>query len=90
MGRAVAPGEPRWTEEDTVLAVEWQRLQAETCGGCGQPLTDSMDEASDWDLHKLQCFACETKEKAEAAAEKPIPGRKLSVTYAGRRPVQPD
>lgn len=87
MGRVPAAGEPRWTEEDTALAVEWTRLQSETCSGCGQPLTDSMDESAEWDLHKLQCFACEVREKAEAAAEKPVPGRKLSVSYAGRRPM---
>jgi len=90
MGRVPGPGEPRWTEEDTALAVEWQRLRDETCSGCGQPLSEGLDEASEWHLHKLQCFACEVKERAEQAVEKPIPGRKLSVSYAGRRPVLPD
>ncbi|WP_327703641.1 hypothetical protein OG530_19315 [Streptomyces decoyicus] len=91
MGRAVGPGEPQWTEEDTLLAVEWQRLQDALCGGCGHPLDESLDEGNDYEVHRITCFACQVKERAEKAAAEAenadTTGRKLTTVLIGRRPV---
>ena len=91
MGRVRGSGEPRWTEEDTLLAIEWQRLQSETCSGCGHLLTECLDEANDYEATTVTCFACQVKERAEkAAADKDnadTAGKKLLATYVGRRPV---
>jgi hypothetical protein len=94
MGRVPRPGESRWTPEDTSLAVEWQRLQSEMCGGCGQPLSESLDEGSDYQVHTITCFACQAKEEAEKSLREAentrLEGRKVTAMYAGRRPVIPD
>lgn len=87
MGRAVGPGEPQWLEEDTVLAVEWQRLQRETCGGCGHLLEESLDEATEYEVHSVVCFACQAKEQAEKrlhdADNASTAGRKLVAVRIG-------
>lgn len=92
--RVPGPGEPRWTPEDTALAVEWQRLHDEICGGCGQPLSESLDEGSAYHVKKIMCFACEAREQAEHAMRTAdntrTDGVKVTVAYAGRRPVIPD
>lgn len=76
------------------MAVEWQRLHNEVCGGCGQPLIEALDEASDYEAHVIVCHAClvkEQKERADAQADNvDTAGRKIAVTYAGRRPVIPE
>ncbi|MER8083849.1 hypothetical protein ABTZ57_01470 [Streptomyces sp. NPDC094048] len=91
MGRVRGPGEPEWTQEDTLLAVEWQRLADETCGGCGHLLSESLDEANEYEPRRITCFGCQAKEKAEkAAAEREgadLSGQKLTVVWAGKRPV---
>ncbi|WNI16612.1 hypothetical protein [Actinacidiphila sp. ITFR-21] len=93
MGRAPGPGESRWTPEDTALAVEWQRLRNETCGGCGQPLEQSLDTYALYEVHDLVCHGCEAKELREKAmaenANSSTAGRKVSVSYAGRREPVP-
>jgi hypothetical protein len=87
MGRVRGPGEPRWTEEDTALAVEWQRLQQETCGGCGHLLEESLDEATEYEVRSLVCFACQAKEQAEKALHDneraATAGRKLVAVRVG-------
>lgn len=90
-GPTPAPGEPRWSQEDTLLAIEWQRWQNEICHGCGHPLSESLDEGNDYEAKPITCFACEAKERAEkAAADKDnadLAGRKISAVWAGRKPV---
>ncbi|MEU7044931.1 hypothetical protein AB0A77_28285 [Streptomyces varsoviensis] len=89
MGRAVAPGEAEWLEEDTVLAVEWQRLQDQTCAGCGHPLAECMDEAVEYEVESRTCFACQAREQTEKALlakdNADLTGRKLIVMKVGRR-----
>ncbi|MFF9123157.1 hypothetical protein ACF09J_07645 [Streptomyces sp. NPDC014889] len=93
MGRAVPPGEPEWTQEDTLLAIEWQRLQDETCQ-CGHLLSESLDEANEYEPKRITCFACQAKERAERAASEregaDLSGHKITVTLVGRRPVVGD
>ncbi|MFJ6293191.1 hypothetical protein ACIQJX_07505 [Streptomyces griseoviridis] len=91
MGRVRAEGEPEWLQEDTLLAIEWQRLQDETCGGCGHLLSESLDEANDYEARKITCFACQAKELAEHAASEregaDLSGHKMTVIHTGRRPL---
>jgi hypothetical protein len=63
MGRVVAPGDPAWTEDDTLLALEWQDWSSQICPGCGHHLTDSTDEANHYETRDRVCFACEAKEQ---------------------------
>lgn len=76
------------------MAVEWQRLQSETCGGCGHLLSESLDEGNSYEPSHVTCFACQVKERADrAAAEREnadTAGRKSFVKWAGRRPVIDD
>lgn len=91
MGRALVAGEPRWTQDDTLLAIEWQRWQSEICGGCGHPLSESLDEGNDYQARQLACFACEVKERAEKAASAKenadTSGKKITAVWVGRRPL---
>ncbi|ANZ17453.1 hypothetical protein O1L44_16280 [Streptomyces noursei] len=63
MGRDVAPGEPAWTEEDTALAIEWQRIQDTTCAGCGQPLAECLTDDGGYETAVVRCHGCKAKEK---------------------------
>lgn len=84
MGRAVGVGEGAWTEEDTLLAVEWQRRQDMTCAGCGQGLDDSLTDAGGFETELIQCYGCTVKEErtAELAeAERPRYGVKVLVHH---------
>ncbi|MEU9400538.1 hypothetical protein [Streptomyces sp. NPDC048242] len=94
MGRVRVPGEAEWTQEDTLLAIEWQRLQDETCRGCGHLLAESLDEANEYEPQRITCFACQVKERAEKAASEregaDLSGHKLTVVHVGRRPLLDD
>ncbi|WP_424216023.1 hypothetical protein ACN20G_28155 (plasmid) [Streptomyces sp. BI20] len=82
MGRAVAAGEGAWTEDDTALAVEWQRIQDETCAGCGQPLSESLEDDGGFVTELIRCHGCKAREErvAELAeAEQPRHGVKVLV-----------
>ncbi|MGA5629794.1 hypothetical protein ACPCTH_33500 [Streptomyces cellulosae] len=84
MGRQVKPGQAEWTEEDTALAVEWQRMQDEKCRGCGQPVTESLDDAGGYETELVRCFACQALEerRAELAKEeRPLHGVKTVVRH---------
>lgn len=61
-----APGEPVWTEEDTEAALAWQAIQDSTCGGCGNPLAESMnpDNESGYRVTRLVCHGCRAREHA--------------------------
>lgn len=64
MGRVVLPGEAEWTEEDTLLATEWKYLEGFVCGGCGQDLRHSLEDAGAYDTETIRCYGCEAKERA--------------------------
>jgi protein-disulfide isomerase-like protein with CxxC motif len=65
MGRAVSKHEAPWTPRDTLLAIEWQRIQTETCSGCGQHLIDSLDSENEglFDTQVIICHGCAAKER---------------------------
>lgn len=77
-----------------MLAVEWQRLKNEICKGCGQSLEESLDKLAEYEVHDVICAGCEAKETRErslAEAENAkTEGRKVYVTYLGRREPFPE
>jgi hypothetical protein len=83
MGRVPGPGEPRWTEEDTAYALEYEAWAADVCPGCGHHLSESTDEEHQYDTQDRVCFACEAKEthiKALQENERAVTaGRKVGV-----------
>lgn len=63
MGRPLpGPGEPLWTDEDRAYAFALLDLEADTCTGCGQSLTESMDPEREelWKAEVVRCHACGT------------------------------
>lgn len=64
-GRVVLPGQPLWTKEDTDLAVALTEIEADRCGGCGQPRSESMDPANEYAYRAdpLRCFSCAARER---------------------------
>lgn len=79
-GRAVAPGEPMWTDEDTDLALEWQAEKNLRCGSCGHPLDESTDadNARAYQAHEVVCYGCmviDLRRKALSEQESDMAGR---------------
>jgi hypothetical protein len=62
-GRIVRWVAPPWELVDVALALALQRVDAETCDGCGHPLAESTDPANEGryltDL-PVRCHACTT------------------------------
>lgn len=56
------PGEPLWLDDDRAWALALLQVEAETCTGCRQPLTESMDPALEeaWRAEVVLCHACAT------------------------------
>lgn len=60
LGRVVADGEPLWTDEDRAWALALLAEEAGNCGGCGQPVSESMDPVNEfaYRVERLRCHAC--------------------------------
>lgn len=71
MGRVVADGAPRFTHDDTVLAVALQHLDAAACSGCGQDRRQSTnpDNEYKWRADAVRCHACAARDRKAAAHE---------------------
>ena len=56
-----------WTDADRFDALVWQTVDDDTCSGCGQPRTESMDPDNQgaYAAKRFVCFACEAKHRAE-------------------------
>lgn len=55
--------EPEWTAEDRAWAFADLQLEADTCGGCGQPLSESTDPEREGGYEAplpTRCHACTT------------------------------
>jgi hypothetical protein len=65
MGRVVKRGEPWFTEEDTELALEWQREKDLECPGCGLPRDETMqkDHHDHYTASALRCHACAARDR---------------------------
>ena len=65
LGRVVKRGEPEWTTEDRVAALEWAAHQKSLCPGCGGPRVETFDIAMDdhYDVTALQCHKCAARDR---------------------------
>lgn len=62
MGRGdSAPGDV-WSRRDWLLAQALTEYESLLCGGCGRPVTESMDSANEFGfgVTVMQCHACMT------------------------------
>jgi hypothetical protein len=65
--RSVTVRESEWTAQDLAEAMALLKVEADTCSGCGEPLSESTDpEASGgYDVDDpIVCFACAPLNKA--------------------------
>lgn len=55
-----SPGEPLWLDEDREWALAAHFNDLDTCGGCGQPLSESRDPANEYGYttEPMRCHAC--------------------------------
>lgn len=60
MGRAVAPGEPLWLDEDRAWALALAQVERDSCPDCGQPWSESSskDHEFAYEAELLRCHAC--------------------------------
>lgn len=54
------PGEPLWLPEDRAWALALAEVEADTCKGCGQSLTQSMAPANEFGFRGslITCHGC--------------------------------
>lgn len=69
LGRAVAPGEALWTEEDRAWALALAEVEADTCPDCGQPWSEATDPKNEFEYRAelVLCHACATSAKTVRA-----------------------
>jgi hypothetical protein len=80
--RAVTVREPEWTDQDRGWVLALLAEQADTCGGCGQPVSECFDPKTmrEWQAVERQCQACRVVEaQHEANAEASTRRRGLRV-----------
>lgn len=60
MGRAVAPGEPLWLEEDRQWALALWEVEADACPDCRKPWGEVTDPAHEgrYATELVTCHAC--------------------------------
>ena len=60
LGRVPAPDEPLWSDEDREWALALLDVEADTCGGCGQPLSESYLPENEYayTVTPSRCHAC--------------------------------
>ncbi|MFE6785201.1 hypothetical protein ACFVFF_23380 [Streptomyces sp. NPDC057680] len=66
MGRAVAPGEPLWLDEDRAWALALAQVEQDSCPDCRQPWTEAshQDNEFGYEAELIRCHACSTGAKA--------------------------
>lgn len=71
MGREVAPGGAAFLPQDTALAVALMQLEQDTCEGCGQPRSESMQAGNEfaYQAQPIRCHGCATKARSAEAYE---------------------
>lgn len=59
-----APGEPLWLEGDRDEAVALVLFDWDTCPGCRQPLSETIDPDAEgrYDVEQLMCAGCQARE----------------------------
>lgn len=53
-----------WTVADRLMALVWQAERDATCGGCGQPRSESMapENRNAYEVEAYTCHACVARE----------------------------
>lgn len=67
--------EPEWTEQDLAEAIALLKVEADTCNGCGEPLSETTDPEAEggYDVDApTRCHACTELARARAV-ERPHP-----------------
>jgi hypothetical protein len=61
-----------WTNEDRLAALVWKSEQDALCGGCGNPVTESMAPENElaYVAEPFTCHACKVKDLASSDASK--------------------
>lgn len=80
--------EPEWTEQDLAEAMALLKLEADTCRGCGELLSESThpDAEGGYEVDPpTRCHACTELERARAV-ERPYP---TALYYEVRRTWNP-
>ena len=58
-----------WTDADRAALIAYMQYEESICSGCGHLREKSFEgRAEDWDVHKVRCFACEAKGRAQSRA----------------------
>ncbi|NXY93499.1 hypothetical protein HYE82_03560 [Streptomyces sp. BR123] len=72
MGRAVAPGEPLWLDEDRAWALALAEVERDSCPDCGHPWSEASAPESEfqYDVTLLRCHACAAGARETAAFQK--------------------
>ena len=80
-GRAVAPGEPAWTDDDTALALEWRAEKNLICEGCGHHLDETVPaDVRQYRAAEMTCRACQVidwRREALGQQETDMAGRRI-------------
>ena len=86
MGRAVAPGEPLWTEEDRAYALALAVYEADQCSGCGRPRSETTDPEMDgmYRATAMRCHGCAAVAKASKNNDYEPEGLYFAVTPTRR------
>lgn len=59
------PGDEAWTDDDVEYALAWRELTDSTCGGCGEPRSESFAKENHdaYDVKALVCHACAERDR---------------------------
>ncbi|MFB6977684.1 hypothetical protein [Streptomyces scopuliridis] len=62
MGRAVAPGEALWLDEDRAWALALAEVEKDCCPDCGNPWSEAskIENEYAYEAELLRCHACAT------------------------------
>lgn len=88
MGRAIAPGEALWLEEDRAWALALAQVETDCCPDCKQPWSEAskIENEFDYSAELLRCHACAAgARKAHAYQESggDVRGIHVSITKRG-------
>ena len=69
LGRAQAPGEPLWTEDDIDAALAYMDYLDSLCPGCGHSRHESFDPENfmAYSTEALRCHACADRDATQRA-----------------------
>lgn len=88
LGRAVAPGEVLWLEEDRAWALALAQVEADSCPDCRQPWSEvsAIENEFEYDASLMRCHSCATGARTAQAYQKSggrLDGIHVSITKRG-------